>query len=415
MARDRFRGGRHESAARPRVTPLAVATLVLVGVLGVPVGTAAADTGSSPVPSVTAGPGSATLSGPTASPGTTVSAASSTTAGTTSAPSPRRVGTAPRPDPAPSAAALRDAGADLAVTGSAPDIIAYGAYPRFSFTVRNTGDAASEPTVLTVQSYAGSGVLLPDECTRASGTSTTYTCQVRALSPGESVRFDMGAHASGDPWGSTRTVTAQVEPVDANPDNDSATLVLHFAEPTTFAITVTGPGPTVVAGQHFTVTVSATNTGNSPGVFAFVFSYDERLRSYGVRADPVVLCGGDIDEWECSSDAVEAGRTVPMTFDFTAGADAVGRRVSAGTDVPDTPVWSALVVAATPATSTTSAARHTTAAPAMSATASASPSAAELAMTGAGPVPLAASATLLGLAGVGLLLTGRRRPRGRHR
>jgi hypothetical protein len=303
------------------------------------------------------------------------------------------------------AAAL--AAADLAVTISGPDLLPYGDSAHITYTVTNVGDSPSAPADLHVTRFPQESGTNASGCTSA-GPSDPADCPVATLAAGQSVSFAFIARPQESAWGGSGTVSAALAPGDANPANDSASLVIQFAGPTTFEVTLDGPGPTVIAGSTIKLRVTITNTGQNPGVTAFEFSFDETMEPLSPVGPSTVDCGADPFSWQCVTDGIDSGAVTTVEFPFRIPVADVGRRLTATLNSDDEARWTALVVGPSADPTTSSPAPQQTT-PASGPAAGQAGTAPTLAATGASPVPGALLGGLLFMVGLCLVVASRRR------
>jgi len=158
------------------------------------------------------------------------------------------------------------AGADLAITITAPSNIALGADLPYVITVTNNGPQDATGVVMT---DPVPGNLMPlmvvasETCTRIIQLEgpTTLSCAIGALANGASTQISY--HVTPTVAGSlTNTATVAGSSTDPNMGNNSASVTTTIGAAAATHFSVTAPG-TATAGTPFNVTVTALDASNA--------------------------------------------------------------------------------------------------------------------------------------------------------
>jgi uncharacterized repeat protein (TIGR01451 family) len=158
------------------------------------------------------------------------------------------------------------AGADLAITITAPSNIALGADLPYVITVTNNGPQDATGVVMT---DPVPGNLMPlmvvasETCTRIIQLEgpTTLSCAIGALANGASTQISY--HVTPTVAGSlTNTATVAGSSTDPNMGNNSASVTTTIGAAAATHFSVTAPG-TATAGTAFSVTVTALDASNA--------------------------------------------------------------------------------------------------------------------------------------------------------
>jgi Domain of unknown function DUF11/Bacterial Ig-like domain (group 2)/Divergent InlB B-repeat domain len=159
------------------------------------------------------------------------------------------------------------AGADLAITITAPSNIALGADLPYVITVTNNGPQDATGVVMTDPvpgNLSPLMVVASETCTRLVniGTGqTTLSCAIGALANGASTQISY--HITPIVAGSlTNTATVAGSSTDPNMGNNSASVTTTIGAGTATHFSVTAPG-TATAGTPFSVTVTALDASNA--------------------------------------------------------------------------------------------------------------------------------------------------------
>ncbi len=159
------------------------------------------------------------------------------------------------------------AGADLAITITAPSNIALGADLPYVITVTNNGPQDAAGVVMTDPvpgNLSPLMVVASETCTRLVniGTGqTTLSCAIGALANGASTQISY--HVTPIVAGSlTNTATVAGSTTDPNMGNNSASVTTTIGAGTATHFSVTAPG-TATAGTAFSVTVTALDASNA--------------------------------------------------------------------------------------------------------------------------------------------------------
>jgi hypothetical protein len=154
---------------------------------------------------------------------------------------------------------------DLAVTAPAGELQAVIGQP-FDYVVDVTsmGDASTLNGVLTVQ-LPGSTVVVNSASMPDATCDVEFglvRCQLPELAPTQSRRLTLQLvpQQSGDLF----FVNAVVSTGDANPANDSSSILVHVAQQTDLAVKVTPEELTVTTGDTFEIAYEVTSTGVLP-------------------------------------------------------------------------------------------------------------------------------------------------------
>ena len=159
------------------------------------------------------------------------------------------------------------AGADLAITKTAPSSIALGADLPYVITVTNNGPQDATGVVMT-DPVPGNlpplMVVASETCTRIVNIdtgATTLSCAIGALANGASTQISY--HITPIVAGSlTNTATVAGSPTDPNMGNNSASVTTTIGAGTATHFSVTTPG-TATAGTAFSLTVTALDASNA--------------------------------------------------------------------------------------------------------------------------------------------------------
>ena len=159
------------------------------------------------------------------------------------------------------------AGADLAITITAPSNVALGADLPYVITVTNNGPQDATGVVMT-DPVPGNlqplMVVASETCTHIVNIdtgATTLSCAIGALANGASTQISY--HVTPTAAGSlTNTATVAGSSTDPNMGNNSATVTTTVGGAAATHFSVTGPG-TATAGTAFNVTVSALDATNT--------------------------------------------------------------------------------------------------------------------------------------------------------
>jgi hypothetical protein len=158
------------------------------------------------------------------------------------------------------------AGADLAITITAPSNIALGADLPYVITVTNNGPQDATGVVMT---DPVPGNLMPlmvvasETCTRIVQLEgqTTLSCAIGALANGASTQISY--HVTPTVAGSlTNTATVAGSSTDPNMNNNSASVTTTIGSGAATHFSVTAPG-TATSGTAFSVTVTALDASNA--------------------------------------------------------------------------------------------------------------------------------------------------------
>jgi hypothetical protein len=159
------------------------------------------------------------------------------------------------------------AGADLAITITAPSNIALGADLPYVITVTNNGPQDATGVVMTDPVPGNLNPLMvvaSETCTRLVnlGTGqTTLSCAIGALANGASTQISY--HVTPIVAGSlTNTATVAGSSTDPNMNNNSASVTTTIGAGAATHFSVTAPG-TATAGTPFSVTVTALDASNA--------------------------------------------------------------------------------------------------------------------------------------------------------
>jgi uncharacterized repeat protein (TIGR01451 family) len=159
------------------------------------------------------------------------------------------------------------AGADLAITITAPSNIALGADLPYVITVTNNGPQDATGVVMTDPVPGNLNPLMvvaSETCTRLVniGTGqTTLSCAIGALANGASTQISY--HVTPTVAGSlTNTATVAGSTTDPNMNNNSASVTTTIGSGAATHFSVTAPG-TATSGTAFSVTVTALDASNA--------------------------------------------------------------------------------------------------------------------------------------------------------
>ncbi|MDO9410591.1 hypothetical protein, partial [Patulibacter sp.] len=201
---------------------------------------------------------------------------------------------------------------DLGVTlGSDPGTVRPGDEVKLTATVTNNGPATPQNPTVTITIPAGTTFVSADPgCTR-SGTTVTCVLTPAELGPGRSVTRTIVVKV-GDDAGTTLTTDAKVSTTspDADPSNDTATLVVPVVRPVDLSVTKTASTTQAKPGDRVVYTLTAANAGPGPARDSVV-----------TDTLPAGTTFVSVDSQACSV----AGRTV--TCDFGSIAAGASRQV----------------------------------------------------------------------------------------